>query len=666
MDKYIGKKLDGRYEIQELIGVGGMANVYKAYDLKETRYVAVKILRDEFLDNDEVIRRFKNESKAIAVLNHPNIVKVYDVSFSGQVQSIVMEYIDGITLKEYIEQQGVLHWKEAVYFTLQILRALQHAHEKGIVHRDIKPHNIMLLSDGVIKVMDFGIARFARSETRTLTDKAIGSVHYISPEQARGEPTDARTDIYSVGVIMFEMLTGRLPFEADSPVSVAIKQIQAQAVRPREINPSIPEGLEEITMRAMQKDPANRYQSAAEMLQDIDEFKNNPSILFQYKYLTADETKSREDIKKASQKAKNKEPLQKIRKPRQKKKRLREQPPNGGAAEKPLPVIPVLTGVTLAFVLATIAFIVVMMYLNNPFKRVNEIIMPNLVGLNYNEVVSSDAYSSFNIKIEQTDYSENYAKGEIYEQKPKFVEGKKIKEGATIKVWVSNGQKIITMPDFTSVEVAAAFAELNNLGLEYSVIKLYSDTIPQDCVISTEPGKNSEVSSGTNVTVYTSMGPKSEVVSVPMITGMDINDAKDLLTAYKLKIGLITQVESDLPSGTVISQSPGEGSMVTAQSVINIEVSADDESLKKLTLLIKLPQSVTEQVHLAAYLDGEQAASTDLVPSESRVWPVTFTGSEESMVSVYLNDELMSEYRIFFNSNTFIMERDDVFLFEVD
>ena len=263
MDRYIGKKLDGRYEIKEIIGVGGMANVYKAYDSIDDRVVAVKILRDEHMENDELLRRFRNESKAIAVLSHPNIVKVYDVSFNEDIQYIVMEHIDGITLKEYIEQQKVLRWKEAVHFAVQILRALQHAHDKGIVHRDIKPQNIMLLEDGTIKVADFGIAKFARASQHTVTDKAIGSVHYISPEQAKGELSDEKSDIYSVGVMLYEMTTGELPFDADSPVSVALKQIKSQAKRPRAINPSVPEGLEDITIRAMQKDPARRYQSAA-------------------------------------------------------------------------------------------------------------------------------------------------------------------------------------------------------------------------------------------------------------------------------------------------------------------------------------------------------------------------------------------------------------------
>ena len=289
MDNYIGKRLDGRYEIQEVIGVGGMAVVYKAYDNIDDRIVAVKILKEEYLASEEFRRRFKNESKAIAVLSHPNIVKVYDVSYGDKLQYIVMEYVEGITLKEYIEQQGVIPWRETVHFTTQILRALQHAHDKGIVHRDIKPQNIMLLENGTIKVTDFGIARFSRSETRTMTDTAIGSVHYISPEQARGDITDDKADIYSVGVVMYEMLTGQVPFQSDNSVSVAIMQLQTDPQKPRELNDSIPEGLEQITMHAMQKNPKDRYQSAAEMILDLEEFKRNPALKFDYSYFVDNE-----------------------------------------------------------------------------------------------------------------------------------------------------------------------------------------------------------------------------------------------------------------------------------------------------------------------------------------------------------------------------------------
>jgi serine/threonine-protein kinase len=281
MDKNIGRKLDGRYEITELIGIGGMADVYKAVDIIDDRIVAVKILKTEFSDNEDFIRRFRNESKAIAVLSHPNIVKIYDVGFTDRIQFIVMEYIDGITLKEFIDQQGVLKWKDSIHFIIQILRALQHAHDRGIVHRDIKPQNIMLFPDGTIKVMDLELPVLAREEGKTISDKAIGSVHYISPEQARGDITDEKSDIYSVGVMLYEMLTGVKPFDADNPVSIALMHMQNTAKLPRELNDSIPEGLEEIVIRAMQKDSSKRYQSASEMIKDIEEFKKNPSIVFE-------------------------------------------------------------------------------------------------------------------------------------------------------------------------------------------------------------------------------------------------------------------------------------------------------------------------------------------------------------------------------------------------
>jgi serine/threonine protein kinase len=282
MNNMIGKMLDNRYELLEVIGSGGMAVVYKAKCHRLNRLVAVKVLKSDLAEDADFRRRFRDESQAVAMLSHPNIVSVYDVS-RGETEYIVMELIDGITLKQYMEKRGQLNWREALHFITQIMKALSHAHSRGIIHRDIKPQNIMVLRDGSVKVADFGIACLANS-ANTLTQEALGSVHYISPEQASGAFTDARSDIYSLGVMMFEMLTGKLPFEADTLVSVAIKQIQSQPTLPRSINPDIPEGLEEIVMRAMQKDADKRYQSAAEMLHDIDEFKRNPAIVFSYKY----------------------------------------------------------------------------------------------------------------------------------------------------------------------------------------------------------------------------------------------------------------------------------------------------------------------------------------------------------------------------------------------
>ena len=282
-DNMIGRRLDGRYELLELIGTGGMADIYKAKDITEDRIVAVKILKNEFAGSEDFLRRFRNESKAIALLSHPNIVKIYDVGFNEQIQFIVMEYIDGISLAEYIKLQGVLKWKDAVYFTIQILRALQHAHDRGIVHRDIKSQNVMMLPDGTIKVMDFGIARFNRETDKTLSEKAIGSVHYISPEQARGEMTDEKSDIYSVGVMLYEMLTGQKPFDGETPVAIALQHMQTPPKPLREINSSIPEGLEEITLKAMQKEPSMRYQTPALYLSiNISRQTARPSISIRY------------------------------------------------------------------------------------------------------------------------------------------------------------------------------------------------------------------------------------------------------------------------------------------------------------------------------------------------------------------------------------------------
>lgn len=413
MDNYVGKRLDGRYELQEVIGVGGMAVVYKAYDNIDDRIVAVKILKDEFLASEEFRRRFKNESKAIAVLSHPNIVKVYDVSYGDKLQYIVMEYVEGITLKEYIEQQGVISWKETVHFTTQILRALQHAHDKGIVHRDIKPQNIMLLENGTIKVTDFGIARFSRSETRTMTDTAIGSVHYISPEQARGDITDDKSDIYSVGVVMYEMLTGQLPFQSDNSVSVAIMQLQTDPVKPREINSSIPEGLEQITMRAMQKNPKDRYQSAAEMILDLEEFKRNPSIRFDYSYFVDNEpTKFVDKTAPVTVPIANAGDTRIIDNPN-------PQPGNDEGDEKTAEknkIVPILSGIVIGFV-AVLAIVLVCLYsFTDVFNR--KLTVPKLVNKNYaEEILGNDEYKNFVIKVNEVQNS-FYEPGQVYAQDP--------------------------------------------------------------------------------------------------------------------------------------------------------------------------------------------------------------------------------------------------------
>ncbi len=636
MDKFLGKKLDGRYEVMEIIGIGGMANVYKAYDTIEDRIVAVKILREEHMDNEDMRRRFKNESKAMAVLNHPNVMSVYDVSFSDRMQSIVMEYIDGITLKEYIEQQGILKWKEAVHFTVQTLRALQHAHDKGIVHRDIKPQNIMLLSDGTIKITDFGIARFARSETRTLTDKAIGSVHYISPEQASGETVDARTDIYSVGVILYEMLTGKVPFEADTPVSVALKQIQSKAVLPRDLNASIPEGLQEITMHAMEKDINKRYQSAAQMLRDIDEFKRDPSISFEYKYLNV--PLAHEDTKYS----------QAIQNARKTQKNGREK--KDGA--KGTPIIPVLAGVTAAFVIVSAAFIGWMVYLNNPFVKVEEVSAPDLLGERYDTVKLSPKYEQFNIMVvEDPQYNNEYAKGVIYDQNPK--PGTSVKVNSDIRVKVSKGKETYKLPDFTGQDAAQVIAQLKEWGIDdYDEKALFSDTIPAGSVVKTIPTAGAEVAAGDTVTLYVSMGREEKLVTVPDLMGIDLEDAKTLLNNYKLKIGKITydeENEDEQPEGTITKQSPAADSQVAQNTLIDIVVAGSDQGGVSLTIFIALPQEINRMVKMSATLDGTLVQEDTVNPSELKTWKPVFRGEGNVEVNIFFDGELYQSYELDFD-----------------
>ncbi len=557
MDRFVGKRLDGRYEIQEIIGVGGMAVVYKAHDNVENRTVAIKILKEEFVSNEEFLRRFKNESKAIAVLSHPNIVKVYDVSFGDLIQYIVMEYIDGITLKEYIERQGSLRWKDAVYFTLQILKGLQHAHDKGIVHRDVKPQNIMVLPDGTIKVADFGIARFARNEQRTITDKAIGSVHYISPEQARGEKTDEKADIYSVGVMLYEMLTGQLPFEAESAVSVAIMQLQRDPKLPTEINPSIPLGLEQITMHAMQKTLERRYQSASEMLCDLEQFKKDPEATFDTAYFVDDSPTKFVDTLISSTPASAVEEI--------------EEPEDEEVKEKNN-MIPILAGIASALILAIV--ILAIIFLPRLFKSTGqEIECPNFVGKTKDEIEKSDEYDSFEISWDFT-MNEEYEVGVVCEQSQ--TAGEKLKSGAEITLYVSMGKSTVKVPDVYLKTESYAVSELKSKGFTAQIKEVADDEVEAGLVIKTEPARTTVVAEGTEIVVYVSTGKATKMVDVPNVVGLTEAKAK----ADIEKLGLIVETESrDLTSddkfydkGYVISQEPDANSTAQVEEGTTIKI----------------------------------------------------------------------------------------------
>lgn len=595
MDRYLGKRLDGRYEIKELIGVGGMAHVYKSYDINDNKTVAIKILKDEFLTSPEFLRRFRNESKAIAVLSHPNIVKVFDVNFGDKIQYIVMEYIDGITLKEFIGTQSNLSWKESLHFIVQVLRALQHAHDKGIFHRDVKPQNIMLINDGTIKVMDFGIARFARDDARTITDKALGSVHYISPEQAKGEVIDEKTDIYSVGVILFEMITGRLPFDADNAVSVALMQMQNEPIKPTKINSSIPLGLEEITIRAMQKDPSMRYQSAAEMLRDVDTFKKNPSTRFNYKYFSDDgNTKYFDTLTPKSNSENVQGSEQDIKKKDEKNKKKKIS--NKGAKSKS---IPILAGVASAFVIIMILILIGFSVFGG--DKIGEIVMPNLVGKNINEIKDDPDYANFKIEIISTDYTNDYNKDIIFDQNIR--PGQSVKQNTLVKLKVSLGKKLVEVPDTYNSTLENAEKQLKNLGFNYSVVRIFDSNIAVDKVVKTEPFRGEQVEKGTNIKIYVSMGKDVQRVTVPDLINKMEAQAKAELDNVKLKYN-ISYVDSTAKKGTVISQSIAANTVVEEDSTVSLSVSNGNPPVKDIPFTVDLPNNISGTYRFTIYVNG--------------------------------------------------------------
>ncbi len=630
MDNYVGKRLDGRYEIQEIIGVGGMSVVYKAYDNVDDRIVAVKILKDEFLTNDEFVRRFKNESKAIALLSHPNIVKVYDVSFGEKLQYIVMEYVDGITLKEYIQKQNAITWNDALFFTTQILKALQHAHDKGIVHRDIKPQNIILLSNGNIKVADFGIARFSRSDTRTLTDTAIGSVHYISPEQAKGELTDERADIYSVGVVLYEMLAGKVPFDADSAVSVALMQLQQDAERLTEINPDIPLGLEQICVHAMQKNPDDRYQTATEMLLDVEEIIRNPNTTFDYSYFvdsqptryainTVDKTAA------ANDEAAEYDDEEEYYDPGHKKK--------------------VVTAVIIG-VLVLIAAIVllVMSITGTSFKSTHS--LESFIGMSYDELQSSNEYDyEFIMQQEKTN---DDASGTVINQSPE--PGTKVLDGSQVTLVVAISADDITVPNVYNLDVEKAKKALSNEGLNnYTVTSVGSDTVEEGMVVYTNPKAGNVVSSDAQIIIYVSSGPTTTAVQeivVPDVVGLSQEGARAFLEKLGFtNINFVTQ-DSSVKKGIVLGQSPASGSKLLADGKIKITISSGvttttTKAQVVVDVSVTLPQCIDENGKiiydtLVVELDGEKYMSKKIA-LDGKVQNLSITLKDAQSVNVKIS-----------------------------
>ena len=566
MDNLIGKTLDGLYTVRELIGTGGMANVYKAVvgpggPVPEGTVVAVKVLRQELMHDPDLVRRFKNESKAISLLNHPNIVKVYDVSVSENLQYIVMEYVDGMTLREYLnERGGKLTSRETVHFISQILKALDHAHRNGVVHRDIKPQNIMLLDNGQLRMMDFGIARISRAENQLTGGKAMGSVHYISPEQAKGDETDFTSDIYSVGVMMYEMLSGHLPFDADDVVEVAIKQISDKPQSLQELAPNVPHGLVEITERAMAKRPDNRYASAAEMLSALNAYVENPAIVFNYTYLP-------DEI-----------PEKVVERPMKTQKDAPEPKKARKGKKKRTVFLPVLFGITVAFALACLALCWAI--LNDSSTLMSEkadVVLADYSGMTQDEVNAQPQVSSGQITVNwEQSYSNDYAAGYVYKQSP--VAGRTVREGQSVTLTVSLGIQSVTVPDVTNYLQADAEQQLKNLGVSVLVTQAVEPTVASGSVIRTDPAAGSQVAAGSTVVVYVSRPQVSTTAKVPSLVGLSsVNDARTLLVQNKLGLGSTTEQYSDKPAGTIIAQNPAARSTVKVNSRVSVTVSAGPE-----------------------------------------------------------------------------------------
>jgi len=572
MDQYIGKMLDDRYEILELIGSGGMANVYKARCHRLNRLVAIKILKSDLADNADFRRRFHDESQAVAQLSHANIVSVYDVSTNPDREYIVMELIDGITLKQYMERRGRMDWRESLHFITQIMRGLSHAHSRGIIHRDIKPQNIMVLRDGSVKVADFGIACLA-NQGQTLTQEALGSVHYISPEQARGDRIDARSDIYSAGVVLYEMLTGRLPFEGDSAVSVAIQHLSSVPLAPRDIDPSIPEPLELICMKAMNSDPNKRYASADAMIEDLEKFRRDPSVDMDYirQELTAPaaDTEPTMPLPTAQVASAVKKHTGELRREREEE----EEPPRRDKKS-----IAIIAGIFAAAVLLVVLLFKLILGDFGPAGSNKSYPVPDIRGKTVEEAQEMEGVKDiFLIEVQGTRTTEEYQPGQIVEQDP--AAGRTRKSNLVIQVYVAAEPEKVPMKDLVGMEYRQARVLLTDMGLDLKITTetVSSDKYGADAVIETVPAADEPLVAGQTVILRVSTGP--ETVTVPTFTGQDIANAVQNAQDLGLTVGEITyDTFSFAPQGQVIDQSIKPTSEVSGGTKISFTVSGQKNS----------------------------------------------------------------------------------------
>ena len=650
-DPYIGRMLDNRYEILERIGTGGMAIVYKAKCHRLNRLVAVKILKSDLAQDEDFRRRFNAESQAVAQLSHPNIVSVYDVSRGGDVEYIVMELIDGITLKQYMEKRGQLNWRESLHFITQIMRGLSHAHSRGIIHRDIKPQNVMVLRDGSVKVADFGIACLENA-AQTLTQEALGSVHYISPEQARGDRIDARSDIYSAGVVLYEMLTGRLPFEGDSAVSVAIQHLSSVPLAPREINPDIPEQLELICMKAMAPDLDKRYPSADAMIADLEAFRKNPGVNldFELSDLRTEESdeptqKLRTPVPPQSHRPGRESSYERSR--RYEDDRYDERPSRLSGGKKAA-----LIGGGAVVVVVVLFFLFRAIFASMVPAAADTYAVPRLIGMTEEQAnqQASVADGTFQVVVAGTEASDA-AVGEIVRQDPEPETEKKGELPITINVWVSAGEDVGTMPDLTSTPVTyeQALTILQDLVEEYELNiqpyeetqKEYNDELAADVIISTTPAAEAELHKGDTITFVLSRGPQT----VPLIPleGLELSQAQKQLDAMGLVAEVHEEASDTVQEGYIIRQNPEATTEVPAGSTVELWVSTGPEDSTgeegMEMIMIPLPDD-RETVTLQVLQDGNEILNETVNCADYQyTFPLPVYGSGTSYVEILIDGQ---------------------------
>ena len=648
MDQYIGKMLDNRYEILERIGTGGMAIVYKAKCHRLNRLVAIKILKSDLAQNEEFRRRFNAESQAVAQLSHPNIVSVYDVSRGGDMEYIVMELIDGITLKQYMEKRGQLNWRESLHFITQIMRGLSHAHSRGIIHRDIKPQNIMVLRDGSVKVADFGIACLADS-AQTLTQEALGSVHYISPEQARGDRPDARSDIYSSGVVLYEMLTGRLPFEGESAVSVAIQHLSSIPLAPREINPDIPEQLELICMKAMAPDLEHRYQSADAMIADLEAFRKNPEVEMKFDLSDLRPEENDEPTRTIRTMPSHTVTIPVHQPERNYPRRERdedEEPRRAGSGKRGV----LVSAVTVAAVAVVIVLFNTILGSFAP-AVVDQYQVPDLYDMTIEEAENDPRIEGvFEIQKAGSEFSTDVSEGHILRQDPKKGETRKGSQ-LVIQVWVSAGEETGEVPDLENKSEQDARILLEKLNKEYNLeltveapeeLKQFSEEITEGYVIKTEPAQGEILKKGDTVKLILSKGPDIKPVTVLPFVGMSIDSVLSQLESYKLTCDAadVEVVDSDKPGGTIVWQSPASGETVPEWTTIKFRVSAGLAS-SALPIMVDIPQNGKDIVKVEIYVGDEPNPQySETVYEADGAVSTTLYGTGRKMVKVYFDGVL--------------------------